>query len=154
MKFFSSYNPGLSEAEPECPKELQNYCYNELTCKLEKTDKIPFYKEIQSHYESTKLSTKLTAYSMGDFTALGFERGSFVDVSGQNTNLATILNTNEVAKGEFNKLPADVKQLFNFDYTEFVRSVESGSFEKRIANFIKSKSGTEGAKSGTEGSES
>lgn len=140
MKFYSSYNVPPSKEENKCPKTLQNYVFNSVSRKLEKTDTIPFYEEIQSHYESTKLSTKLTRYTMGDITALGFESGSYVDVSGQNTNLATVLNTNEIAKTEFNKLPNDIKQLFGNNFAEFVRCVNDNTVEQKLINYVKQKS--------------
>lgn len=145
MKFNSSYSPAPSFSEPSCPTEVQNYKYDEVSRKLIKTDKIPFYKEIQSYYESTKLSDKLTRYTMGDVTALGFESNNYFDISGQNTNLAQVLNTNQIAKGEFSKLPSDVKQLFNGDFTEFIRCIENGTFEQRLVEYAKSKSAGAGS---------
>lgn len=141
MKFYSSFSPPPSLSEKKCPKTLQNYCYNSVTRVLEKTDIIPFYEEIQSHYESTKLSTKLTRYTMGDINALGFESGAFGDFSGQNTNLATVLNTNQIAKSEFDKLPQDIRRLFNFNFTDFIRSVEDGSYEQKLTDYAKQRAG-------------
>lgn len=141
MKFYSSFSPAPSLSEKKCPKTLQNYCFNSVTRVLEKTDIIPFYEEIQSHYESTKLSTKLTRYTMGDINALGIESGAFGDFSGQNTNLATVLNTNQIAKSEFEKLPSDVRGIFNNNFTDFIRSVEDGSYEQKFIAFAKSKAG-------------
>lgn len=150
-KFFSSYNPPPSLSEVKCPLVLQDYIFDKSTHKLTKTDKIPFYEEIQSHYESTKLSDKLIRYTMGDITALGEPNDSYIDVSGLSTNLAQVLNTKQIAESEFNKLPSDIKQLFRGNYAEFVGSIEDGTFEKRLVDYAKSKSGTNGGDSGADG---
>lgn len=151
-KFYTSYSPPPSLSEPKCPEELQNYEYDKTERKLIKTDKIPFYKEIQSHYDATKLSSKLSRFAMGDFSALGYAGGSYSDVSGSTTNLAQILATKQIAETEFGKLPNDIKQLFNGNYSEFVRSIEDGTFEQRLVEYAKSKQqpGTPGG-SGTDG---
>lgn len=156
-KFYTSYSPPPSLPEPKCPEELQNYEYDKTERKLVKTDKISFYKEIQSYYAATQLSTKLSRFAMGDFGALGFDRGSYSDVSGTTTNLAQILHTKQIAEAEFGKLPNDIKQLFNGNYSEFVGSIEDGTFEKRLVDYAKSKqqpgaaggSGTDGAAGGS-----
>lgn len=141
MKFYNAFSPPPSKAEVQCPFELQDYIYNSQTMKLEPTKKIPFYKEIQSHHESTKLSSKLTAYSMGDFTALGFESDSYYDISGQESNLANVLNTQQVAKKEFERLPDELKSIFNGDFSEFIKCINNNSLESRITSYLRGKNG-------------
>lgn len=141
MKFYNSFNPPPSMAEVQCPFELQDYIYNSKTMKLEPTKKIPLYKEIQSFHESTKLSTKLTAYSMGDFSSLGFESDSYFDVSGQESNLANVLNTQQVAEKEFERLPNELKSIFHGDFTEFVKCINDNTLESRITSYIRGKNG-------------
>lgn len=152
IKFATAYAPLPSVPEKECPQELQDYKYNKATRELEPTKKIEFYKEIQSHYESTKLSTKLQRYAMGDTAALGFPSGTFGDFADLPTNLATVLNAKQTAQESFSKLPSELRQLFNNDFTEFIRSVENGTYQQRLVEYAAAHGGSNGgtAAAGTE----
>lgn len=142
IKFNTAYAPGPSLPEKVCPKELQDYEYNKSTRSLTPTKKIEFYKEIQSYYESTRLDVKLKKYSMGDVTALGVPGGSFGDFADVPTNLAQVLNAKESAQSSFFKLPGEIRELFNNDFTEFIRSVEDGTYQQRLIDYASRKAGT------------
>lgn len=135
MKFYSAFAPAPSVAEPQCPVELQDYEYNKSTRQLVPTKKIEFYKEIQSYYESTRIDVKLKKYSMGDFSALGCPGGAYGDFTDIPTNLAQVLNAKETAQQSFFKLPSAVRELFNNDFTEFIKCVENGTYEQRLVDF-------------------
>lgn len=137
-KFYTSYNVPPSLAEPKCSKEKDELVYDEAQEKLVKTGTIPFYEEIQSHYESTRLDHKIEQFRRGNSVALGIPRESYVDVSNVPTNLADVLNSRQKAAKEFDNLPEGIRALFGGKFSEFTKSLENGSYDDKIGEYARS----------------
>lgn len=149
IKFNTAYAPPKPKAESKCPTELQDYLYNPTTNKLEKIGKIQFYEEIQSHYESTKLSDKLRRAAMGDIYALGTPSGAYIDTTNISTNLAEVLNAKQSAQRQFEQLPIELRELFGNDFTTFIRCIEDGSYQQKLIEFGRKKSAGTGTDTGS-----
>ena len=144
FKIHTWNDPAVPKSEPKCSKVLQDYVYDPKEHKLHKAGEIKIYEEIQSHYESTKLSDKLRRAALGDPFALGSPSGAYIDTTNIPTNLAEVLNQKQTAQRQFEQLPDELKQLFNGNFAEFVKCVEDGSYQQRLLDFARSKSGTDG----------
>lgn len=153
MKFRKNYEKSCSTAEPKCPQELQDYEYDKTSRKLVPTKKIEFYKEIQSYYESTRIDVKLKRFSMGDPGALGCPGGSYGDFTDLPSNLAEVLTFQQSAESSFSKLPADVRAIFNNNYAEFIASIEDGSYQQKLIDFARTKTGSGTDGTGTDGTD-
>lgn len=151
-KFYTSFDVPESRPEPECPLTKCGYIYDEVTESLVETETIPFYEEIQSHYESTRLSHKLEQFKRGNALALGVPRESFVDVSNVPTNLADVLNSRQKASQEFANLPKGIRDLFGDNFDNFTKSLQDGSYGDKLneyaRGFIKDTGNSLGKQSG------
>lgn len=138
MKFFTAYNYPPSIAEPPCPKVIDELQLNEATGKIEKVGTIPFYERIQSHADSCRLDIKLKRYQQGDLTALGVPGGSYGDFSNQPGDLAQVLQAKQEAERQFGELSEGIRAVFGNDYHEFVRSLQDGTYQSRLASYAAS----------------
>lgn len=85
-------------------------------------DLIDIQAEIDSYEEEVNVNNIIARYMAGDENALDRAKAFFADVSKVPKNFAQILELNNRAKQEFNLLPADVKELFNGDYIDFLNN--------------------------------
>lgn len=154
MKFHTAYSPAPSVSEPSCPKEITDYIKNATTGELEPCGTIPVYERIQSYHESTKLSTKLKRFAMGDVAALGVPRDCDVDLVGIPTNLQDVLNARKKVENDFNSLPGDVRAIFENDFQRFYAAVNDGTAESKLGKYFSSLAKGNGTGNGGASSES
>lgn len=136
-KFYTAYNVAPSIAEPECLFEKDELVYDETQEKLVKTGTNPFYKEIQSHYESTRLDYKIEQFRRGNTLALGVPVECDVDVSNVPTNLAEVLSSRQKAAKEFAELPERIRNVFGNSFDVFSQSLADGSYEGKISEYAR-----------------
>lgn len=132
MKFYSAYDPAPALPEPECPREVPDFILDEETDTLVTCGTIPFYERIQSYHESTKLSTKLKRFTMGDTTALGVGDSSSSDFTGAPADLRQVLDARKKITEDFKSLSSELRGVFNNNFDEFEKSVREGTAERRI----------------------
>lgn len=137
-KFYTAYNVPASCSEPPCPKERKGFIYDSVSECLTETETIPFYEEIQSYYESTRLDHKIEQFRRGNSLALGIPGGEYIDVSDVPTNLAQVLSSRDKARNDFYKLPEGIRNIFGNDYEQFVDSLQDGSYESKLTDYAKS----------------
>lgn len=136
MKFYSAYNRPPANAEPKCPKEVQDYILDIETNALVCSGTIPFYERIQSFHDSTRLSTKLKRFASGDSTALGAGIARDSDFSGAPTDLRQVLDLRQKINQDFTALPNDIRQLFGNNVASFEAAVKDGTAERRIFDHL------------------
>lgn len=136
-KFYTAYNVAPAIAEPPCPFEKDELVYDETQEKLVKTGTNPFYKEIQSHYESTRLDYKIEQFRRGNTLALGVPTECDVDVTNIPTNLAEVLISRQKAAEEFASLPEGIRELFGNKFANFVGSLEDGSYTDKLNEYAR-----------------
>lgn len=141
-KFYTAYDVPTPIIEPKCPKERKGFIYDSVNECLTETETIPFYEEIQSYYESTRLDHKIEQFRRGNTLALGVPGGEYLDVSNVPTNLAQVLSSRDKARQDFYKLPEGIRNIFGNDYEKFVDSLQDGSYESRLTEYAKTISNT------------
>lgn len=91
---------------------------------LVKVDETNFYDYIQSHRDSVDLNVLMARYELGDSDALNKVQGFYGDASDLPSDLLGYYRLNERGEQMFSELPADVKQLFNGSYTQFLADTD------------------------------
>lgn len=139
MTFNTSYCPGISIAEPACSFTRPALIFDQVAKKLINTGVEPYYERIQSHYESTKLSTKLEQYRRGNVTALGIPSDNgYIDISNAPDNLAEVLKAGTQLRDQFERLPDAVRELFGNNFGTFSTALQDGTYYTKLNEFAKS----------------
>lgn len=89
------------------------------------TGKKDLYDEIQSHRLSVDMKTLLMRYESGDVTALEKMTGQYMDISEMPNNLIHVLKTVDNAKNQFEQLPIEAREAYDFDVNKFVADIGS-----------------------------
>lgn len=87
---------------------------------LEEVGKKDIYEFIQSFAESCDINTILKRYESGDTDALQRVQGFYFDASNLPDNMSEVLNKLNHAETEFNKMPADFKEMYGNDFARFI----------------------------------
>lgn len=102
--------------------------------------------EIQSHKDSVELATLMQRYANGDEAALNKVQGVFTDVSGikPGQSFQEVIEQVKQAEDDFNKLPSELKKLFDNSPTQFWASFGSEDFSKKIDGYRSSRASGKG----------
>lgn len=108
--------------------------------------------EIQSHKESVELATLMQRYANGDETALNQVQGVYADVSGikPGQSFQDVIEQVKQAEDDFNKLPSELKKLFDNSSTKFWSSFGSEDFNKKIDGYRTSRTSGKGKSVGSD----
>lgn len=87
---------------------------------LQKTGMTDIQEFIDSHLESVLLQNIIARYQAGDTEALEKVKGFYADVKDMPSNFAEVMNLGIKGKQFFDKLPVEVKKLYNNNYMEFL----------------------------------
>lgn len=92
---------------------------------LEITGEKDIYQEIQSHGDSVDIKTIMLQYEKGDGTALNKRPGQYIDVTDMPTNFADIMKTVITAENQFNELPIEIREIYNFSTAQYIADIGS-----------------------------
>lgn len=123
MKFNSKYgtkNDVVSNPGNKMRTEYQLYYDENGSESLKVIGETDTDLEIQSHAESVDIKTLINRYTNGDYTALERAKGFYADVSNMPVNFAEVMNINIQGKQLFEQFPKEYKELYGFDYQQFV----------------------------------
>lgn len=98
------------------------YC-KDGTIELIPTGEHDLYADIQSHKDSCDLQTIIRQYFNGDPAALSRVQGVYMDVTELPDNIHEAMQLMDNARKDFDKLPVDVKERFDFDANKFLASL-------------------------------
>lgn len=87
---------------------------------LEEVGKKDVYQYIQSFAESCDINTILRRYEAGDTDVLQRVQGFYFDASDLPDNMPEVLNKLNYAETEFNKMPAEFKEMYGNDFARFI----------------------------------
>lgn len=93
------------------------------------------YDTIQSDFESTKIENILHKLAMGDYSVLKQAELTYVDEKDFPKDLMEAQNIVVKAKAEFDKFPADVKELFHNSPEEYVSEIGTDEFIKKMSPY-------------------
>lgn len=158
MEFKTMFNPPRSKAKLCSNTERDNLIFDKRTQTIiSDGTKDQFYERIQSYYESTRLSNKISAFMRGDSGALGVGAGQFGDFTNFPKSLEEVLSAGSRARQQFDKLPDSIRGIFNNDYKQFAEAIAKGEFNSKLEQYTKQQleaAGIDPAKIGTGGSSS
>lgn len=135
MKFWNrSERPNTTPANPGTPEEpvyemdidLRGHKY------LVKTGMTSTYDRIQESLEETKIENIIRRALGGDETALAVMHGSYIDVTDAPKTLAEMQQLVIRATNQFNELPLEIREKFNFDPGQFVAEYGTHEWEKKM----------------------
>lgn len=92
---------------------------------------INIYDQIQSHKDSCDVNLMIKRFENGDLTALGTPRDPvYMDVTDMPKTYAELYQKVIDAKNEFNSLPLDLREKFDFDPDKYISQLgTSGWFD-------------------------
>lgn len=93
------------------------------------------YDTIQSDFESTKIENILHKLAMGDYSVLKQAELTYVDEKDFPKDLMEAQNIVVKAKAEFDKFPAEVRELFHNSPEEYVSEIGTDEFIKKMSPF-------------------
>lgn len=136
MDFYSSYNPPKTIASnpgcrysPEYKLAKDDDSGEEFLVKIGETDN---YANIQSFAASVDIGTRLARFMNGDETALQGANGVYADLRGVPSNYADAARMAVNAAKMFDELPADVREVFGNDFSNFKYEFTRGNVERKI----------------------
>lgn len=104
--------------------------------KLVKTDKkTDVHSRIQADADSCDINKLMLRFSLGDTEAINVRTGAFLDVTKMPTTLAELFDRSVQAEQLFDKLPADLKEMFNNSPSEFFAIYGTEEFDKKIDSY-------------------
>lgn len=109
--------------------------------------KINRYEMIQASKPSCDINYIVKRALAGDATALNVKVPTYADVSEMPDNLNDLHNLNTNAINQFYQLDPNLRKAFNNNVDVFAASLENGTFNDVIANFVKSQEKTESSES-------
>lgn len=92
---------------------------------LVKVGEHDIYEEIQSYLEETKIENILARAAGGDVEALNQRQGIYADITEFPSNLAEAQKTILRLGSEFEKLPNDIREKFDFSKEKFIQTFGS-----------------------------
>lgn len=135
MKFNTIYDEHPRIFANPGNRKVQRYRtrYNELgQLELVPNGQDDLYDMIQSHADSVNIDTILSKFIAGDPDALSKVQGTFGDFTNLPTSYAEMLNVINESEQFFEQLPLEVRERFNHNFGEFISSMDSKDFVKRM----------------------
>lgn len=99
---------------------------------LKESGRENLYERIQESLEATKIENIIRRFEEGDPNALGHANGLYADISEMPNNLIDAHKKIQKVQAEFGKLPADIKELFGNNPTQFMAEMLSGEGQEKI----------------------
>lgn len=138
MKFYSQINPPKRIPTPAGDEYLEIFQEEitkdgnkELVC-IGKTN---IWAQIQEGKEKTEIQNVLQAVALGDLSVLKSQEPIYIDVT---TFPKTLMEANNIvlkAKQEFEKLPKEVREKFDFSADRYVNEMGSKEFLEKMAPY-------------------
>lgn len=138
MKFFNQWNPPKRIPTPPGDKYLEIFQEEitkdgkkELVC-IGKTN---IWDKIQEGKEKTEIQNVLQAVAMGDLSVLKSQEPIYIDAT---TMPKTLMESNNIvlkAKQEFEKLPKEVREKFDFSADLYVSEMGTEKFFEKMAPY-------------------
>lgn len=137
-KFYSLYDPAPKIKTPAGSKYLE--VYQEEVTKDGKTDivcigKTNIWEKIQEGKDATLIENVLKACAMGDYSMLKQTEPIYIDATTFPKNLMEANNIVIKAKQEFEKLPKEVKEKFDYSADLYVNQMGSKEFLEKMAPY-------------------
>lgn len=105
---------------------------------LVKTDRVTnVHDRIQADADSCDINKLMARFALGDTEALNQRDAFYADATLFPDNYADLFNRVEQCKQEFDKLPVDLKQLFDNSYEVYFASMGSKEFVEKYAEYNK-----------------
>lgn len=99
---------------------------------------INIYDEIQSHKDSCDINLMIKRFENGDLTALGTPRDPvYMDVTDMPKTYAELYQKVIDAKKEFNALPLDLREKFDFDPDKYISQMGTSSWFDIMQDYYK-----------------
>lgn len=95
------------------------------------------YDMIQADLESTKIENILAAVAMGDLSVLKQQEPIYIDATTMPKNLMESQNIVLKAKQEFEKMPIEVKELFDNSAEKYVSEMGTKNFFEKMSPYNK-----------------
>lgn len=99
---------------------------------LKESGRENLYERIQESLEATKIENIIRRFEEGDPNALGHANGLYADISDMPTNIIDAHKKIQKVQTEFGRLPADIKELFGNNPTQFMAEMLSGVAQKKL----------------------
>lgn len=102
---------------------------------LERTGQNNIYDMIQADLEDSKIENVIKKVMMGDMSVLRQSEPQYVDASTMPNDMMTIQNIIVKTKQEFEKMPEEVKKLFNYSAEQYVNEMGTKEFMEKMKPF-------------------
>lgn len=99
---------------------------------LERTGKNNVYEMIQADLEDSKIENIIKRVMMGDLSVLRQSDPQYIDASTMPNDMMTVQNIIIKTKQEFEKMPEEVKKLFNYSAEEYVNEMGTKEFIEKM----------------------
>lgn len=99
------------------------------------TGKTNVYAKIQEDLEDTLIENIIHKMMMGDFTMLKAQQGQYVDSTTMPKSLMDAQNIIIKAKAEFEKFPAEVRDLFDQSAEKYVSEMGTKAFFEKMSKY-------------------
>lgn len=141
-------NVGVSSSGTKFYTPLEYVYSEEDKCFIPKEGKkINRYEMIQASKPSCDINYIVKRALAGDSTALNVKTPTYADVSDMPDNLNDLHSLNVGVVNQFYQLDPNLRKAFNNDVDSFAASLENGTFNDVISNFVKSQEKTESVES-------
>lgn len=99
---------------------------------------INIYDQIQSHKDSCDVNLMIKRFENGDLTALGTPRDPvYMDVTDMPKTYAELYQKVIDAKNEFNALPLDLREKFDFDPDKYISQMGTAAWFDVMQDYYK-----------------
>lgn len=99
---------------------------------------INIYDQIQSHKDSCDVNLMIKRFENGDLTALGTPRDPvYMDVTDMPKTYAELYQKVIDAKNEFNALPLDLREKFDFDADKYISQMGTSAWFDVMQDYYK-----------------
>lgn len=140
-KYYTQIEPAPKKATPAGDKYLDTFQEeidkNTGVKILVKIGKKNIYDMIQQDLESTKIENILAAVAMGDLNVLRQQEPVYIDATTMPKTLMESQNIVLKAKQEFEKMPIEVKKLFDNSPEKYVSQMGTPEFFEKMSPYNK-----------------
>lgn len=100
--------------------------------------KVNLYLDIQSHKDSCDVNLLIQRFESGDITALGTPRDPvYLDVTNMPKTYAELYQQVIDAKNEFDQLPLDLREKFDFDPDKYISQMGTADWFNVMQDYYK-----------------
>lgn len=138
MKFFTQWDPPKRKPTPAGDEFLEVF-QEEITKNGDKDlvciGKTNIWAKIQEGKEKTEIQNVLQAVALGDLSVLKSQEPIYIDAT---TFPKTLMEANNIvlkAKQEFEKLPKEIREKFDFSADKYVNEMGSKEFLEKMAPY-------------------